>query len=162
MNRFTQMKYSRLTKEQFEELHQEFINFLATQSVTADEWANLKVNKPELVETELDVFSDLIWEGVLNKAEYLEHFSSQHMYLFKLGEDKMHAIVVNVKNEDIDITTKEGYNWLRENLMDESVEFLQADKDYSEDKNLDKFKMIEQGASITKGELYQYFDKIIN
>ena len=59
------MKYSRLTKEQFEELHQEFINFLATQSVTADEWANLKVNKPDLAEMELDVFSDLIWEGVL-------------------------------------------------------------------------------------------------
>ncbi|WP_298533419.1 DUF6495 family protein [uncultured Algibacter sp.] len=156
------MKYSRLTKEQFEELHQEFINFLATQSITHEEWTNLKLNKPELAETELDVFSDLIWEGVLNKAEYLEHFSPQHMYLFKLGEDKMHAIVVNVKNEAIDITTTEGYNWLRENLMDENVEFLQADKDYSEDKNLDKFNMIEQGASITKGDLYRYFDKLIN
>ena len=63
------MKYRRLTKEQFEELHQEFINFLATQQVTADEWENLKKNKPDLAETELDVFSDLIWEGVLNKAE---------------------------------------------------------------------------------------------
>ena len=156
------MKYSRLPKEQFEELHQEFINFLATQSITADEWTNLKVNKPELAETELDVFSDLIWEGVLNKAEYLEHFSAQHMYLFKLGEDKMHAIVVNVKNEAIDITTVEGYNWLRENLMDDTVEFLQADKDYTEDKNLDKFNMIEQGASITQGDLYKYFDKLIN
>ncbi|APY12850.1 hypothetical protein BWZ22_13045 [Seonamhaeicola sp. S2-3] len=156
------MKYARLTKEQFEELHQEFINFLATQQITADEWDNLKQNKPELAETELDVFSDLIWEGVLNKAEYLEHFAPQHMYLFHLKEDKMHAIVVNVKNEDVDITTKEGYNWLRENLMDDRVEFLQADKDYSEDKNLDKFKMIEQGASITKGELYRYFDKLIN
>ncbi len=156
------MKYARLTKEQFEELHQEFINFLATQQITADEWDNLKQNKPELAETELDVFSDLIWEGVLNKAEYLEHFAPQHMYLFHLKEDKMHAIVVNVKNEDIDITTQEGYNWLRENLMDDRVEFLQADKDYSEDKNLDKFKMIEQGASITKGELYRYFNKLIN
>ena len=155
------MKYSRLTKEQFEELHQEFINFLATQSVTADEWANLKINKPELAETELDVFSDLIWEGVLNKAEYLEHISAQHMYLFHLDEDNMHAIVVNLKN-DIDITTTEGYNWLRENLMDENVEFLQADKDYTDDKNLDKFKMIEQGAVITKGDLYRYFDSLIN
>ncbi|WP_034040559.1 DUF6495 family protein [Wocania ichthyoenteri] len=155
------MKYSRLTKEQFEELHQEFINFLATQSVTADEWENLKVNKPELAETELDVFSDLIWEGALNKAKYLEHISPQHMYLFHLDEDKMHAIVINLKN-DIDITTKEGYNWLRDNLMDENVEFLQADKDYTDDKNLDKFKMIEQGAVITKGELYNYFDKLIN
>ncbi|GAL68488.1 DUF6495 family protein [Jejuia pallidilutea] len=156
------MKYARLTKEQFEELHQEFINFLATQSITADEWANLKVNKPEVAEMELDVFSDLIWEGVLNKAEYLEHFAPQHMYLFHLDEDNMHAIVVNVKNDEVDITTKEGYNWLRENLMDERVEFLQADKAYTEDKNLDKFKMIEQGASITKGELYQYFYNLIN
>lgn len=156
------MKYARLTKEQFEELHQEFINFLATQSITADEWTNLKTNKPEVAEMELDVFSDLIWEGVLNKAEYLEHFAPQHMYLFHLDEENMHAIVINVTNDAIDITTKEGYNWLRENLMDESVEFLQADKAYSEDKNLDKFNMIEQGASITKGELYRYFDSIIN
>ncbi len=155
------MKYSRLTKEQFEELHQEFINFLATQSITADEWANLKTNKPDLAEMELDVFSDLIWEGVLNKAEYLEHISPQHMYLFRLGDDKMNALVVTLKNE-VDITTKEGYNWLRENLMDENVEFLQADKDYTDDKNMDKFKMIEQGAVITKGDLYKYFDKIIN
>ena len=49
------MKYSRLTKEQFEELHQEFINFLATQSITADEWSNIKTNKPELAEQELDL-----------------------------------------------------------------------------------------------------------
>ena len=155
------MKYARLTKEQFEELHQEFINFLATQSITADEWTNLKANKPDLAELELDMFSDLIWEGALNKAEYLENFSPKHMYLFHLKESKMHAIVVNIKN-DKDITTQEGYDWLRENLMDDNVEFLQADKDYTDDKNLDKFKMIEQGANITKGELYHYFNKLIN
>ncbi|WP_157208707.1 DUF6495 family protein [Mariniflexile maritimum] len=156
------MKYARLTKEQFEELHQEFINFLATQSITANEWANLKANKPELAEMELDVFSDLIWEGVLNKAEYLEHFSAQHIYLFRLGKNKMKAIVINVKNSAVDITTPEGYKWLRENLMDERVEFLQADKNYTEEKNLDKFKMIEQGALITKGDLFRYFDGLIN
>ena len=60
----TAMKYRRLTKEQFEELHPEFINFLATQSVTAEEWADIKKHKPEVAEQELDVFSDLIWEGV--------------------------------------------------------------------------------------------------
>jgi len=155
------MKYRRLTKEQFEELHQEFINFLATQSVTADEWENLKVNKPDLAEMELDVFSDLIWEGALNKAEYLENISPQHMYLFHLGANNMQAIVLNLKN-DVDITTTEGYNWLRENLMDENVEFLQAEKNYTDDKNLDKFKMIEHGAVITKGDLFKYFYKLIN
>ena len=51
------MKYSRLTKEQLEELHQEFINFLATQSITADEWSDIKINKPEVAEEELDAVS---------------------------------------------------------------------------------------------------------
>jgi len=110
---------------------------------------------------ELDVFSDLIWEGALNQAKYVEHFAPKQMYLFHFKEANMHAIVVNVKN-DMDITTQEGYAWLRNNLMDDDVEFLQADKAYSEDKNLDKFKMIEQGANITKGELYNYFYKLIN
>ena len=73
------MKYSRLTKEQFEEMKQEFINFLASQSITADEWEKIKKEQPKAAEQELDVFSDLIWEGVLNKVEYLEHFSANQI-----------------------------------------------------------------------------------
>lgn len=155
------MKYSRLTKEQFEELHQEFINFLATQSVTASEWENLKVNKPDLAEMELDVFSDLIWEGVLNTAKYLEHLSPNQMHMFSLNDNNMKLIGVKLTNNK-DLTTTAGYNWLRENLMDDAVEFVQATKEYSDDKNLDKFKLIQQGAVITKGELFNYFNKLIN
>lgn len=155
------MKYRRLTKEQFEELHQEFINFLATQSINADEWNDLKENKPEVAEAELDVFSDLIWEGVLKGAKYLEHISPKHMHLFAVYEEYIHVIAVILKNE-VDMTTSEGFNWLRENLMDDKVEFLQAKKEHSEDRNLDVFKLIEQGAIITKGDLFKYFDKLVN
>ncbi|MDO6596983.1 DUF6495 family protein [Oceanihabitans sp. 2_MG-2023] len=155
------MKYSRLTKEQFEELHQEFINFLATQSITGEEWEDIKTNKPEVAVQELDVFSDLVWEGVLSTAKYVEHISPQQMHLFSLNEANMHVIAVQLKNA-LDLTTKEGFNWLRENLMDEDVEFLQAKKEYTEDKNMDKFTLIQQGGVITKGELYQFFNKLIN
>ena len=156
------MKYSRLTKEQFEELEQEFINFLATQSITGDEWTNLKANKPELAELELDIFSDLIWEGVLNQAKYLEHISPNDIHLFALNEDHMHLVGIKVKEEEIDLTTTEGFTWLRENLMHDNVEFVQAKKDYTEDKNLDRFTLIQQGSNITKGELYTYMHKLIN
>ncbi len=155
------MKYSRLTKEQFEELHKEFINFLATQSITAEEWDNLKTNKPELAEIELDVFSDLIWEGALNKAKYLEHVSPQSIHLFALNDTHMHLIGIKIKNKE-DLTTKEGFNWLRNNLMNDNVEFVQAKKDYSDDSHIDKFTLIKQGAVITKGELYKYMYKLIN
>lgn len=155
------MKYTRLTKEQLHELHPEFINFLATQSITADEWESIKTNTPEVAEQEIDVFSDLVWEGVLNTAKYVEHISPQQMHLFSLDEAQMHVIAVTLKN-DIDITTADGYEWLRNNLMSDDVEFLQAKKDYSNDKNADKFKLVQQGGVITKGDLYNYFNNLIN
>jgi len=155
------MKYARLTKEQFVELHKEFINFLATQSISVDEWTHLKINKPELAEMELDVFSDLIWEGVLNKAKYLEHVSPKSIHLFALNEKYMHLIGIKIKTIN-DLTTKEGYHWLKNNLMSDDVEFVQAKKDYSEDSHLDKFTLIQQGSVITKGTLYEYMYRLIN
>lgn len=156
------MKYTRLTKEQFEELHQEFINFLATQSITAEEWKNLKVNSPETAEMELDVFSDLIWEGVLQNANFLENVSPQQLFLFQLNDDKMTLITLRVLNADIDITNPEGYKWLQENYSSDDVEFYTASKEYSEDKHADIFSLIQQGAVITKGALFNFFHKIIN
>lgn len=156
------MKYTRLTKEQFEELHQEFINFLATQSITAKEWQEIKRDKPEVAEEEMDVFSDLVWEGVLDKVEYLEHFSSQQMFLFHITQVEIHLIGIKVENEAIDITRREGYQWLQKNLMDDSVNLYTSSKVLSDDRNKDIFALIQQGSVITKGDLFQYFDKVVN
>ncbi|MGB5668352.1 MAG: DUF6495 family protein [Maribacter sp.] len=155
------MKYTRLTKQQLEELQQEFINFLATQSITADEWAKLKVEKPEVAEEELDVFSDLIWEGVLTKVTYLENISAQQMHLFELTDKEMKLISVKVMNPKIDLTTQIGFSWFKKNWQSDFVEYLTASKAYTKDKNLDKFNLIQQGAAITKGDLYRWFDSMI-
>ena len=155
------MKYTRLTKEQFEALNQEFINFLATQSITADEWKEIKEQKPEVAEEELDIFSDLVWEGVLSKVEYLENIAPQHMYLFKVVASQLRLIGLKIKADHIDLTTKEGFSWLRENLMTDDVELFNADKDLEADKNAKLFELIVQGASITKGELFKYLDDLI-
>ncbi len=156
------MKYARLTKEQLEEMHEEFASFLATQSIDASEWSTIKKTKPEIAEQEIDVFSDLVWEGVLNKVRFLEHFSVNQIHLFLLKEENMQLIAIRVKNDSIDLLSSEGYQWLQENLMDESVEFFSASKAYTEDKNLDKFKILQQGAQITKGNLFTYFNNIID
>ena len=155
------MKYRRLTKEQFEELHEEFINFLATQSITADEWSKLKLEKPELASKEMDVFSDLVWEGVLLKVKYLENISSKHMYLFQVSNNSISLIGVKINIDLIDLTTKEGFSWLRDNIMSENVEIFNSKKKFSKDMKLNVFKLIEQGSTITKGELFNYFNKLI-
>lgn len=155
------MKYARLTKEQLEEMHQEFINFLASQSITADEWQEIKRSKPEIAEQELDVFSDLVWEGVLNKVEYLEHFSPNQLYLFQITATTINLIAIKIENEAIDIRTKEGYSWLQGNLLDDAVNIYTSTKALSGDRNKDIFALIQQGANITKGKLFDYFEKIV-
>lgn len=155
------MKYTRLTKEQFEELHQEFINFLATQSITAQEWEDIKTKQPEVAEEELDIFSDLVWEGVLQKAEYLENIAPQQIFLFKLEDVHMSLIGVKVLDNSKNINTKEGYRWLQQNYMTDAVEFVTGTKKYSNDPQKDIFNLIQQGATITKGELYRFFEKLV-
>lgn len=155
------MKYARLTKEQFEELHQEFINFLATQSITAEEWASIKKNKPEVAEEELDVFSDLVWEGVLNNVSYLEHISPQQLMLFHISQTHIDLIAIKIDDENIDITTDYGYKWLQRNLQHDAVSLFTSTKAISEDRNKDVFILIQQGAHITKGELFTYFQNIL-
>ena len=54
------MKYRQLTKEQFENLCQEFARFLATQSIDSKEWDQIKKNKPKVAEDEMNVFSDVL------------------------------------------------------------------------------------------------------
>ena len=46
--------------------------------------------------------------------------------------------------------------------MSDEVEFYAAQKDYSEDKGADKFKLIQEGANITKGQLYNYFENLVS
>lgn len=155
------MKYTRLTKQQLEELHQEFINFLATQSITGKEWVKIKNDKPEVAEEEIDIFSDLIWEGVLTKVTYLENVSAKQMHLFHCTEKEMKLISVKVMNPDIDLTTSIGFNWFKKNWQSDFVEYLTASKAYVGDKSVDKFDLIKQGATITKGDLYKWFESMI-
>ena len=84
------------------------------------------------------------------------------MYLFYFEEKRIHLIGVKIISDSINLMTQEGFSWLRENLMNDSVEIFESKKDYSKDKQMDKFTLIQQGAAITKGELYKYFDKLVS
>ena len=155
------MKYARLTKEQFEELHPEFVNFLATQSIDKAEWDKIKSEQPQIAEQELDVFSDLIWEGVLTRAEYLEHFSKNHVFLFQCGESQVHSIVLKSLSAEIDFLTREGLQWLSDNMFTDAVEIHLGKKEYEKERNTSIFELITQGAILSDGQLYLQINSII-
>ena len=153
------MKYRQLTKEQFESLHHEFAQFLATQKIDKNEWKTIKENQPQVAEEELNLFSDLVWEEVLNKVLYLEHFSKHSINLFKTEKDQMHRIVVQV-NKEVDLFAQNDYEWLLKNPNDESIEYLTGKKSYTTERNSEIFDLIEKGSQISKGELFEYFSRL--
>src|SRR5690606_13089686 len=132
------MKYTRLTKEQFEELHQEFANFLAAQNIDKNEWEQIKTEKPEVAEQELDVFSDLIWEGALNRTEYLEHFSERHIFLFHFQQEMAYSIIIKSNAQGVSFLTKEGLVWLSDHITSGQLEITQGKKQL-QNKNQDVF-----------------------
>jgi len=155
------MKYKRLTKEQFEALHKEFSNFLATQSIDKGEWDIIKNEKPEVAEQELDVFSDLIWEGVLSNAKYLEHFSKNHIFLFHCQEKLIQSIVLKALEHEVDFMQKEGLQWLSDNMFTDNVEIHLGKKEYQGERNVAIFDLIKEGAILSDGQLYLQINGII-
>lgn len=156
------MKYRRLTREQLEELHEEFARFLATQSIDKKEWEEIKQHRPHVAEEEIDLFSDLVWEGVLDKVTYLENITPTQMQLFHATPKEIRLIAIRVLNENIDLTTSEGFSWFKKHFMSDLVQIMRATKKYSEDPKSDLFGLIEKGAQITRGELYHWFEEILN
>ena len=98
------MKYKMLSKDQFDELHKEFIKFLSSNLITKDEWTALKSKKPNVAQQHMIKFSDIVWENVLKKVKFLENINLNYMYLFKINIDSISLIGLKVNNTKLDRT----------------------------------------------------------
>ena len=155
------MKYRQLTKEQFEGLHKEFAQFLASQQIDVREWNQIKKDKPDVAEDEMNVFSDVVWDDVLTKTGYIEHFSETSVNLFKCDDEEIHRIAIKI-TWDINLLEQKGFEWLMQNPMDNSVEIFKGTKPYFSERNVEIFDLIEKGSVISKGEIFEYFNTLVS
>ena len=156
------MKYRQLSKEQFEALHKEFAQFLASQQIDVKEWVSIKKNKPEVADEELNLFSDLVWDDALTKTKYLEHFSKTDINLFKCEGKVISRLVVQISKPDFDFFNEVDYNWFIDNTNHDSIQFLKGTKKYSKERNLELFDLVEKGSVISDGKLYENLFKLIS
>ena len=155
------MKYQQLTKEQFLALHKEFAEFLATQQIDAKEWDKIKSENPSMAEEELNIFSDVVWEDVLTKTEYLEHISENHINLFKRESDNIVRIYIKLNDENKSFLNEANFQWFLKNPLDKDFEYFKAEKKYTKDHNQELFELIEMGSQISKGELFEAINQLI-
>ncbi len=155
------MKYKLLTSEQLNEMHREFTVFLATQKIDVDKWQKIKDTSPEMVAQEISLFSDLVWEKVLGKINYLSNFQDNTLNLFRFDNEQIHRIVIKCTKENFNFSNKADYQWFIDNSKDTSITYLKGQKVYFKKRNLEIFELIEKGCTMDKGELYEVVFKMI-
>ncbi|MBS9766024.1 MAG: hypothetical protein KGV44_00625 [Flavobacteriaceae bacterium] len=154
------MKYQLLTKEQLEELHQEFATFLATQQIDVNEWSKIKKETPHIAEEEIAIFSDMVWEDVLTKVTHIEHISSQYLNVFQCNSKEIIRICVQFP-KGRDFLKKEDYQWFIENPLSEEIDYFTATKKYSKERNRELFELILSGGVISNSELFNFLKELL-
>lgn len=158
------MKYRRLRREELEDLQPSFIRFLAANQVTAGEWEKLKEEAPEKAGGLIDIFSDMIFEKVLQEVEYLEYKAPKDIKAFHFQEDKIVMNGLRVEgNTSFDFTHQQDARQMLQQiqLSGAGLKLYTAQKAYSRGRDMEAFEMMENGALISKdGALFRALEEL--
>lgn len=152
------MKYRRLTNEELQEMQPEFIQFLSSNTITADDWEKLKTESPQKVEQLIGIFSDVVFDKVLSKVEYLEFKSPKDIKTFHCQKEKIVLMGLRMQGDtSLDFTESTDPMQMLGQFQGSNAELklYSAEKAYSKDRQQELFEMLENGALISKdGKLF--------
>lgn len=143
------MKYRRLHPEELENLRDDFVQFLAANSVTASDWEDIKKRQPETAGKLIELFSDIVWEKVLGNIRYLEGRTSDELRVTHFDQEKIRMIVIKIKDEQFDFTNPDHISKVAEgqlDLMSFDPEIFRGSRDYQHAREMEVFAAMEQGS----------------
>lgn len=145
-------KYSLLTTEELKSLEKEFIDFLVVNGITGDDWVKLKEKNPEKASKMTETFSDVVWESILRKTMYLEHYSTRSIKCFQCLADTV--VLVGMDSEITDLTETD-FHLLTPQEYPEDVKVYTTEKSYSKIREQELFDMLNWGCLRSDGSLFK-------
>ncbi len=153
------MKYRRLNETELKELEQDFVRFLSSNQIPADDWVKLKESDMEKAEGLIELFSDQVFDKVFDKLEYLEFKTVNDIKTFHCQKEKIVMMGLFVEgNVQIDFSKNTSPEDIMTSVKNSgaAVKIYTAEKTYKGDRNQELFKMMENGCLISKdGALYK-------
>lgn len=148
------MKYKRLRPEELQALEKEFVNFLASAQITGPDWEKMKEKELEKANELIDVFSNLVYDKVLRKIKFLEFRDAKTLNIFKCTEGKIKLLGLRVnESSTLDLTTPDVLSkWNQNNSGNVTV--VRTEKNYSKERELEMFDLLQTGCLITDDRLY--------
>lgn len=147
--------YRLLTLEELTELEKEFIEYLVLNGITAEDWVKMKEEDTEGAERIIELFSDVVFEGILRKIAYLEYRAENFVHAFQCLPEKL--VLVAMESED-----EENVNFLDPVFIEaatidppDTLVVRTTSKHYSKTRELELFDMIQAGCMISDGGLFK-------
>jgi hypothetical protein len=155
------MKYKRLTTEELNALEKEFIHFLSSAQITGKDWERIKKEDPEKAEELVEVFSDLVYDKVLGKINFLEYLDNKTLNIFKCETDKISLVGIRVKeNSLMDLRESDVFsNW--DDNKTASISIVRSEKKYKETKESEVFELLQNGCVITNQKRFDLLSGLL-
>lgn len=145
-------KYRALTTDELSELENEFIEYLVVNGITAEDWKKLKTETPKKAEDILTLFSDVVFESILRKVDFLEKRMTNELMIFQCLKDRM--VLVGITSSATDFTDQKQLEKAVENPPG-NAEVYTTEKPYHKTREMEVFQMLESGCMITDGKLFK-------
>ena len=145
-------KYRALTTDELTELRNEFIEYLVVNGITAEDWKKLKTETPKKAEDILTLFSDVVFESILRKVDFLEKRMTNELMIFQCLNDRM--VLVGITSSATDFTKQEELQKAVKNPPQDAKVYT-TEKVYNQTREMEVFQMLESGCMITDGKLFK-------
>ncbi|MEM9022576.1 MAG: DUF6495 family protein [Bacteroidota bacterium] len=148
-------KYRLLTREELEGLEKEFVEYLVVNGITADDWERMKANEKAQAERILDLFSDVVWEGILRKVQYLEYRAAQQLHAFQCLPDKLVLVAMEAGPDSGADFNDADFIATAAQQPPQGLRLYTTDKPYQDTREAELFALIQSGCTISDGQLYK-------
>lgn len=154
------MKFRTLNSDELLHFDDDLKHFLIINGVSNEEWTDLNTDNPEKAIELVGLFSDMIWQRVYEKIEYLEFQTPKQLFLFHCKKNEIDLIVLKSESKEVNFSTSE---LIHDSLINHAkkITYFQQSKKYNEDREIEIFNMVERGCIISSEEFYQKILKTI-
>lgn len=154
-------KYRLLTNQELVEMKTEFINYLVVNGITADDWKKMLANETEKAQNIVDLFSDVVFEKILRKVNFILKQTKKEILAFHCMEEKIEMCgLVAGSDVDVDFTDNETISKLIANPI-KGLETVHAEKAYSKTRELEIFDLTSSGGLISDGNVFNALKSIL-
>lgn len=152
-------KYRSLTHGELEALRDEFVQYLVANGIPADEWAKIKKDDQDAAQQIIDLFSDVIMEGVLRKTSYVEHYAKQRVLCFYFADQEVTMIGMESEALDADFTDPEYIAHATAHPPSD-LKISSMTKPYVKTRSEEIWDLIDQGCTVSQGGLYKALQQV--